>query len=350
MAGRDNGIGMSGRIFVISGIFDLDAGHMREMSTDEVRNTFPGKPEYSGGETFSTVDDSRLIRTFIWQSYLLLKMGEILPLEGNLRSFWYRDLGPFVKFHNLLITDEVPVIERGPDDVFPGVTEYFDDIFQLRGFMDFSGFLRSGAGREVYLTNKMGISFDQFVINGFFRFQDEFAFRDSREFFRVIGKKRPRYILYTEKEGLFWFCRDIALELGITVIASHGEPGYLTMEYFSDALKARGVKNVEIAALTDYDPWGYNIARNFGEKMRESVFGFGVETEFLTSLDLFTKDSIKYKKRDLTKVSSSKKKQVDDWMKITGGIDGEPYGMHIDNADFDRIRKAVRKWYKKVSS
>ncbi len=281
----------------------------------------------------------------------LLMCPMIEPLEGNLRSFWYRDQGPFIKFHNLLVTDEAPILAmRGVTDVFPDVIELMENFIQIRDFDGFEDILfRGGGGREMYLTNKMGISFDQFVIRGFFRFQGEFKFQDSREFFRVIGKKRPRFILYTEKEGLFWLCKDIAQELGITVIASQGEPGWLTMEYFSDALKARGVKNVEVVALTDYDPWGYNIAKNFGEKLMEPVFGFGVKTEHLTSLDLFTKESIKYKKRDLTQVSYSKRKQVDDWMKITGGINGEPFGMHIDNADFGRIKTAVKKWYKKVS-
>jgi len=163
-------------------------------------------------------------------------------------------------------------------------------------------------GREIYLTNKMGTIFDDFVIGGFFRFQGEFQFQDPREAFRIIGAKRPRYIFFTEKEGLFWLCKEIAKKYGITAVASHGEPGYLTMEYFSDALKARGVKTVEIASLTDYDPWGYNIAKSFEAKMKEPVFGFGTNLTSLTSLKLFTSEAIAHKKRDLTKVSDSKSK------------------------------------------
>jgi len=28
----------------------------------------------------------------------------------------------------------------------------------------------------------------------------------------------------------------------------------------------------------------------------------------------------------------------------TGGIDGEAYGMHIDNANFEKVRLAVEEW------
>jgi hypothetical protein len=33
-------------------------------------------------------------------------------------------------------------------------------------------------------------------------------------------------------------------------------------------------------------------------------------------------------------------------MDETGGIDGKPYGMHIDNANFEKVWKAIEKWYK----
>jgi hypothetical protein len=196
----------------------------------------------------------------------------------------------------------------------------------------------------------MGQVFDQFVLRGFFQFKDEFKFQDPRESFRIIGRKNPRLIFFTEKEGLNWLCKEIAHEHGISAVASHGEPGLLTMEYFVEALKVRKVKSVEVCALTDYDPWGFNIAESFGEKAAAPVFEFKtVWTTFLTSLELFKPEVIEYAKRDLRQVSPSKKKQVDEWFGKTGGIGEEPYGIHVDHADFDRIRKAVRSWVKEVA-
>ncbi len=326
---------------------DLEVSDLREMSTKEIRKRFPGDPE---GPEISTVDDARLIRTFIWQSYLMIKAGELSPVKGNLRSFWYRDLRPFYKNHNLLESDEGPAlflgVSYGMEDILEALSGGGERRMDLFGLFDTISF---GAGREFYLTDKMGKSFDQFVLRAFFRFKGEFEFQDPREAFRIIGRKRPRLIFFTEKEGLFWLCEEIARKYGISAMASHGEPGYLTLEYFSDDLKDHDVRNVEIAALTDYDPWGYNIAREFGRKFQEPVFGFGVKTTHLTSLDLFKPEVIEYAKRDLRKVSPSKRKQVEEWMKETGGIGGEPYGMHVDHAEFPRIRAAVEKWYKGVS-
>jgi len=243
-----------------------------------------------------------------------------MAMKGNLRSFWYKELRPIFKKHNLLDKDEGPPVR----------SRY-----------------RSESPRETYILDRMSKIFDQFVLRGFFKFKDEFEFQDPREAFRIIGRKNPRFIFFTEKEGLFWFCEKVAKELGITTIASHGEPGLLTMEYFADELKKRKVKNIVLACLTDYDPWGYNIARSFKEKLEEPVFDFKVKFTNLTVLkEIFEPEVVEEKKRDLNNVSDSKKKQVEDWMKETGGIDGKPYGMHIDNANFEKVWKAIEKWYK----
>lgn len=303
----------------LNGKVDLKAKDIKKMSTELLRKTFPGKPKESQNhELLSTVNDSRLIYTFIWQCYLKIKAGELSPLMGNLRSFWYRELGPLLKYHHIFETDEGPPIGR------------------FRG--------RKG-GREGYMLDKMSKAFDQFVLRGFFKFKGEFQFQDPREAFRIMGRKTPGRVFFTEKEGLFWLCQKYAKDYGITVVAAHGEPGLLTMEYLADELKARKVKRVKIAALTDYDPWGFNIADSFKDKMEEAVFGFKeIIPVHLTKLDLFDEDVVAYAKRDLTKVSPSKKKQVEAWMKVTHGINNEPYGMHIDNANFKKVKVAVEAW------
>jgi len=310
----------------------LEVGDMRKMSTEELRTLFPG----GGSSGVSTINDSKFIKTFIWQSFLMIKAKQLNPIQGNLRSFWYRELRPFYKNHDLMETDEGPPVTLS--------------LYEIEMLLDSSQLdLSRGKGRESYLINKMGISFSDFVLKGIFRYKGEFDFQDSMDSFKIIGTKRPRLIFYTEKEGLFRFCQEIAKEYGISAMASRGEPGYLTMEYFADALKKHNVANVKIAALTDYDPWGWNIAEEVGNKMQEPVFGFNVKTTYLTSLDLFDPEKIDYIKRYLGNVSPSKLKQVAKWMKETGGINNEPYGIHVDHADMDKVRKAVDKWYKKVT-
>ncbi len=82
--------------------------------------------------------------------------------------------------------------------------------------------------------------------------------------------------------------------------------------------------------------------------MKTPIFGFGVNTTFLTTLDLFTPYTIEHKKRFLGNVSDSKLSQVEEWVKKTGGINGEQYGIHVDNAEMDKVRDAIKNWLKQV--
>ena len=294
--------------------------------------------EYFKDEKEKGINDSLLVTSLIWQSFVLIEARVIDPMNGNMRSFWYRELRPFLVKNGLLGNDEIPGINT--IDIESPI-EIYDEG------------LSKGAGREIYILNLMSRKFDDYVLEGFFKFKGAFKFTDPRKYYRIIGKNKPRYIFFTEKEGLWELCKEIAKEYGISAVAAHGEPGLLTTEYLADELKARDVKNVKIGALTDYDPWGYNIADSFGEKLGSEVFNLVIEKNSkLTSLDLFTEETIEYKKRDLTTVNPKKKKQVDDWMKITHGINDEPYGMHVDNAEIKRVKKRVEEWlagtYRKV--
>ncbi len=301
---------------------DLEVDSLKKYTTEELYNIFPGRPKVNAqGVKVSTLNDSRFIYTFIWQCWLMTKVHELPPMMGNLRTFWYKELRILFIKHNLLDKDEGPPVRAR---------------------------YRSGNAREDYILDRMSKIFDQFVLRAFFRFQGEFKFQDPRESFRIIGRKNPRFIFFTEKEGLFWFCENVAKKLGITAIASHGEPGLLTMEYFADELKKRKVKNILLACLTDHDPWGYNIAEGFKEKLEETVFGFSVKFTNLSKniYDIYEPAVVEEKKRDLSKVSAKKQKQVKAWVEETGGINGEAYGIHADNANFEKVWKAIEKWYK----
>jgi len=82
--------------------------------------------------------------------------------------------------------------------------------------------------------------------------------------------------------------------------------------------------------------------------METPVFGFGVNSTALTTIKLFSDYALEHKKRNLNNVSPSKVSQVEAWMKITNGIYGTRYGMHVDNAEVKLIRDAVKNWLKQV--
>ena len=312
------------------------------------------------------LNDRKCLKTLIWQQWLKIKAREAQPVKGNLRSFWYGTYEVFCIDKDLLESDLAVPEENLMEAVFqenPRWAGLFNE--SIKGPADLERELGSrsrGAveriwrsGRESYLQSLVSICFDEFVKNAVFRFQGAFMFNDPRESFRILGHDKARYIFFTEKEGLWWLCKEIHNEYSITVVASKGEPGLLAMEYLYDALRHKKVGTLEIGAVTDYDPWGYNIAEGFAEKLGYSIFyGEGKVSNTIlngSQKDLekfFTPEEIERGKRDLRKYSKYKKKQVDEWMGKTQGINKEPYGIHVDLAQRDKLKAEVARWLKEV--
>ncbi len=138
-------------------------------------------------------------------------------------------------------------------------------------------------------------------------------------------------------------------------MASHGEAGLLTLEYFTAQLKGRYCSYIRLCALNDFDPWGWEIGANAKLNMQLNAFGnieedgsiapLQVDLHRMTTLDLFDKNVIQMMKRDLSTMTGGKAKEVQDWMNNGGGIDGKPYSLHVDNANKDKITLAFNKWY-----
>lgn len=86
---------------------------------------------------------------------------------------------------------------------------------------------------------------------------------DMNSPFHEIGKKQPEIILAVEKAGLATMARSLALEAGASHICTRGEPAVLTIEYFTDNLKAAiGGKEVTVFVMTDLNPSGVSIREN----------------------------------------------------------------------------------------
>lgn len=330
-----------------------DADDVTTMTADQIRENFPYRESSPG------VNDSQLARTLIWQSWNKIRSGEMQPIKGNLRSFWYREYEPFyVKLGMLSNHWEEPeepeaAAERNS---LPPPAKWVALMSEMATLSNFSmlddekrhalQWFNSKSGRPTYLLNLMTQSFDQFVINRIFHFQDEFQFEDPRRNFRRIGKLRARILLCTEKEGLYPLVSGFAAKNGISAMASHGESHWLSMSYMADDLEKNGVARVLLGALTDYDPFGYTIAENFAEKL--TVFGFKVDLTHLTTPDLFTPAQLVRGKRDFAGMDKGRQTQIDKWFKKTKGINGERAGIHLDLADWPAIEKVADKWLKSL--
>lgn len=274
------------------------------------------------------VNDARFIRTFIWQFVVGVLEGRERPVRGNLRSVWYRELR-MVLFHlKLLEYSDDPGDESDTEEEQVGRRSY----------------------RGNYLLDLMEDAFQEMFLAGFFRYSDLQVY-DARENFWSLGKDRAGIIFFTEKEGLFWLCREIQSRFGVTVVASRGSPIWITVDYMVAALRRRGISNVRLVCLTDYDPWGYDMGRQIQEKYSDPVFGLRrVTVDVLTSLSLFTPERLGTSKRYLLVGHQDPKDPVREfvmeWVKTTGGIHGEPYGIHVDHAEPHLVLEAFERWMK----
>ncbi len=288
----------------------LDAPDLRVITREELPTYF---------SLGSELNESRFVLTFVFQYFVRFQAGQDQPIRGNIRSFWYRLLS-----RNL----------------------------ERLGLLDPPGGLSVGTTgqRGRYLLKTMENSFEILFKHEFFHYRD-LEIYNHRERFRRMGRgPGRRHLLYLEKEGLFWFCEEMHSRHAINVYASRGSASWLDVDYLAQALTNLGVKKLIVAAFTDYDPWGVFIAQQIKKKLEIKFLGFKVQLHLLTQLSLFDPGVVELNKRYLLKGHEDQgdpiHQVVMSWVEQGGGIDGKPYGIHIDHVNWRLAEARVEKWLK----
>ena len=247
----------------------------------------------------------RLMRGVIWQAYERIRSKKEAPIDGNLRTFWYR----FIK----------PVLSHFDDD---------DDMksdpynVMLRVFV------------EMVMEHKL------------FRYRD-FDFTDENWENRRIGSAHPHIILFAEKRGWIRFLTEHHKKWDISTLALGGAPSALTSEYtlhsiFKAIGKPAGV--IHLVGVVDWDPSGRIIANSF----RDQLHDVGATKTTLTTIihpKHYSKAELKIFKYPLPKRMKTKTAA---WLKETGGIDGMPFGMESESMPMVRVRKLVKTKLKRL--
>lgn len=268
----------------------LDAPNLVELSKDDLYALFP-PIKYK----------TRIIRTFIWQSWLRIQMGELNPIGGNIRSFWYQHLEGFAYRYGLL-----------------------------------GGETRRGDGPADRIIETMGEQVGEFISHRIFRYTEEMNFVSPLGALWKVGRKRRGWLFFTEKEGLWKLCEALwkSKERSMSVMASNGEPSGLILEKLAMDLWRLGVRKLTIGTFCDWDPWGWCIDATMDAILRR--FGFEVSTWRLVTPDLFTAENLK-NARDYSELvakppvnPSSKETLILNWCKMCGGINGKPLAVHSD--------------------
>lgn len=284
----------------------------------------------------SHLSHTAMLKTFVWQKLGQVLSGEHDPIDGNIRGFWYQHTDPFYVHFKLY------------EQVKLSSAEFKPIVANLRADLECKELFLRGTDEQIKKASVIDLNqgvIQDFVLAQIFKYSGPFKFKDSKSGQALVGRGTASIILYCEKEGLFEFIRKAYDEQKISVYCSNGSPSSLSIEYFSEQLKAKKIENVALGTLVDYDPSGYIIAKTFTQKMKD--FGFGIRSStMLTSLSLFTENALVNGSSELDD-SNHQKSKNNAWFALTGGINGQRRCIHINQASRPRIRKAWIEWIEK---
>lgn len=147
-------------------------------------------------------------------------------------------------------------------------------------------------------------------------------------------------VVCCEKDTIYSVVNDISSLLGCSCISTKGLNGFGAMETLMRRIKDNSNSPDEIIFLimSDYDPVGYDIANTIREQASQMANALKMNCRIISKRigivpDQLTKDEVKNNQY------TPKKKGIERWMKLTGGIDGKEKGLELDALEPDRIRK-----------
>ena len=186
------------------------------------------KPELlkNFGKSAKTLNKSLFIKNVIWQTFEKLQAGETPFDIGNLRSFWY----------------------------------YIKDTMHKAG---------AAKGDPYLIVSEM---FMLMVKAGLFKYSG-FGFDDDDKGNRWHARRHPQIILFAEKTAYNDLMQEVNRDFDITTICTGGQSSYLSIEYFVDELRRRGVDlaaRFYIFSIVDFDPAGDIIATRFVENLQDN--------------------------------------------------------------------------------
>jgi hypothetical protein len=276
---------------------------------------------------------------------MLILVGTVKPIDGNVRSIWYQRLKPFYRRHNLLATDLI-VTEMG---------QPLRKKFSTRGDR---------------VADSMSLLLAEIVYHRVFCYLD-LGFAEPFNMKAKVGRGRPRTVLITEKEGLWSTVslfhagaftpesdagpghkepkkpkpekKPLTIKFpSISAFASNGQPSLLALEYFAVELKKK-TKSVRIGALVDMNPYGYEIALAYTEKF--AFLGFkDVKTFILPRSDWFTPEQVAEGEDFSNCPTPGEQTLADKWFAATGGVHGQKIGVDVDVVGQAKLMLHIYRW------
>jgi hypothetical protein len=157
---------------------------------------------------------------------------------------------------------------------------------------------------------------------------------------QLVGAHYPWLILFTEKDTIWGELASLASLYGVSAISGGGEPSQACTENTVKAiLRSDGFQTAPaglvVLSLTDYDPFGYTIARAQFDQVREAA-GDGVNVSH-ERLGLLPSQLTPEERQ--AKAYKPKDNGFEAWYAETGGVDGQALGLELDALPLSRLRR-----------
>lgn len=158
-----------------------------------------------------------------------------------------------------------------------------------------------------------------------FRYQ-ELGFRDKHAAQREIGAHRPDLLLLIEKDSLAETGIQAARQHGLSWILTNGNSHLIAVEYLADALHQAHCQTVTVLVFGDFDPGGWVTGHSLVDHLQRYQIACRSGPHYLVRPHLFSPEEIELFSRPL----DADDDRIDQWMLESGGINGQPQGIHAD--------------------
>jgi len=251
--------------------------------------------EFGPGRVYP-INLTLVTKNIVWQVREAIHKGEQKPITGIIRTFWYTHIKPvFARADSLSKESDQSEI----------LSEVLVELVRDRNLM---------------------------------RYKD-MGFADKNKGTQKIGQNW-HLILVGEKLGQYEILEKIANELQCSVITLGGQPSLLSMEYFVDRYKEKGIntrKSIYVIFIVDYDPSGWII--------RDSVLTdlkfYGMSN--IQPIDIIFPEILSSKELELAKFELRPTQETinEKWLERTGGLNGKAFGFESDSVPFERLREKI---------
>lgn len=231
--------------------------------------------------------------------------------ERSQRSFWYSVVKPTLdKLGKLSVDDETEEALTGWDKTL-----------------------------SKYLT--------ELVKEGQLTYQDIMIFDESRNYNVPLYSFSPytNVIVACEKDTIYSVVNDISNLLGCSCISSKGLCSLGAMEQLIRRIQASKdypLEEIVLLILSDYDPTGYSIADTLKEHANTILRVLGSDCKVIAKRIGIVPEQLTEEEIN-NNMYTPKKKGIEKWMELTGGINGMAKGLELDALEQDRTREIFAK-------